>query len=96
MANYLIDKSRSGNLPSLGGVDVITSTLKVSKVRIFNLSNGSLFIRLDGMNPTTDGSVDGDLVIPINEFRDFSIPNTDNPEIRIGGATNQAYSIEIS
>lgn len=95
MANYLIDKSRSGTLPQLGGVDIITSTCKVSHVQIFNLSVGTLFVRLDGQNPTPDGSIDGDLVIPPNEFRNFSIPDTDRPEIRIGGSTNLAYSVEI-
>lgn len=95
MANYLIDKSRSGTLPPGGGIDIITSTSKVSHVQVFNLSVGTIFVRLDGVNPTVDGSSDGDLVIPPNEFRDFSIPDTDRPEIRVGGATNLAYSIEI-
>lgn len=96
MANYTISKSRNGTLPLLGGVDVITSNEVRSSALIFNRGLTAIYVRIDGSDPMTNGSADGDLVVAPGDVRTFIFVDSNNPEIRIAATANLAYSIEIA
>lgn len=94
MASHTIERSYHGALP-LGG-DTFTSEGERSTAVVYNRGTGPLYIRLDGTSPSSTGANDGDLVVPANSVRTFTIPNATDVDVRVAGVLALAYSIELT
>lgn len=96
MADHTIDRSFHGSLPVPPGLVTFTSDGDRSTAVIYNRGVDPLFVRLDGVDPTTDGTADGDLVVPGNTVRSFTVPNATEPDIRVAGAVGLQFSVELT
>jgi hypothetical protein len=96
MATRSIMRSISATLGLGGTVDVVQFSLPCSTVRIYNQGGTALYVRVDGVDPTTDGS-DGSFLVEPNSSKLFAIPNVTSPEIRlVSSLLNLSYRIECA
>jgi len=93
MAISIVNDSISSILAG-GAGDTIQINVLCSTIQVFNRSlTDSIFVRLDGINPTVAG--DGTRVVLPGASRQFGTPDPNFPEIRlISNGLSTAYTVE--